>query len=201
MTTRFVLKDALQQEIDREAKSLREEARRKGEEVLEEARLRRETMKREAAQQLEQEVEIRSRRTLAKTRLEGRNALLQVKKRAIDRAFDEAGQSLTALAAARSDRYRELILALFQRARALLPKGPLRVRAGTAEAELLGPALKGRDIEVILEQGRHGILLETSDGRIRCDDSFQALLDRTRPEREAELEAILFEEDYEAGQG
>ncbi|MEJ2698909.1 MAG: hypothetical protein P8Z70_04520 [Desulfuromonadales bacterium] len=75
----------------------------------------------------------------------------------------------------------------------------LRVRAGEDEAECLIRAAEEAKVELVVEKGRHGMLLETLDSRMRCDYSFEALLGRIRAGREADLEKILFGEKNEPG--
>jgi vacuolar-type H+-ATPase subunit E/Vma4 len=198
MAPRFVLKTALHQEIEREAENILESARGEGERLLEDARFRREKMIREAKIKLEKDLEIRCRRALSKSRLEGRNALLEVKRREVDRVFEEVRRKLLDLPDKDSEGYGKILSALFRAGRETLPEGPLRIRSGKTEAELLGRALKREDVEFVIEDGLAGIILETADGRVRCDDSLDPLLNRIRTEREAEIEKILFEDADEA---
>lgn len=201
MATRFVLKNALQQEIDREVEGIRQAADREAERVLEEARLQRKRMRKDAEEKAEREVEIRRRRTLSKTRLEGRNALLEIKREEIDDVFAEVRRALASLPTEAPQRYAEIVAALFRAGRAVLPEGPLRVRGGEAAAQALSPLLVEEAVDWVVEEELCGIILETPDGRLRCDDTLDALLQRIREEREAELEAMLFEEEHEPGHG
>jgi len=199
MTVRFDLKNALEDEIDRDVERIRESARSEGERLSEGARSRRERLLREAEERFEKEAELHRRRVLAKTRLEGQNALLAVKRREVDGVFEELGGRLATLAEKEPQRYADILVALFEAGRTVLPEGPLRLRAGKAEARLLKPALQAEEVEIVIEGTLGGIILETPDGRVRCDDTPAALLGRLRAEREAELERILFEEDHEPG--
>ena len=49
----------------------------------------------------------------------------------------------------------------------------------------------------MVEGNPSGIILETPDGRNRCDNTLVTLLGRLRAGREAEMEKILFEEGNE----
>jgi vacuolar-type H+-ATPase subunit E/Vma4 len=201
MTSRFVLKTALQQEIEREAEDILEAARGEGERLLEDARNRREEILRDAKIKLERELEIRRRRVLSRSRLVGRNTLLEVKRREVDRVFEEVRRKLLAMAEEDPEEYGTILSALFRAARETLPEGPLRVRSGKTEKDLIGQAVGGKDVEFVVEEGLAGMILETGDGRVRCDDSLDALLHRIRSEREAEIERILFEDADETGPG
>ncbi len=192
MTSRFVLKTAVEKEIERDASKILDSAREEGEELLREARSRRERMLREAAERLERDLAVRRHRTLAKTRLDGRNALLEVKRREVDRVFEEVRQILLAMPEEDPKRYGQILSVLFRAGRSVLPKGPLRVRAGENEEEALTRATRDEEVEIVVEKGRHGMVLETPDGRKRCDLSFEDLPRRIRAGREAELEKILF---------
>ncbi len=180
MTVRFDLKNALEDEIERDVERIRESARSEGERLLEEARSRREHLSREAEERFEKEAELRRRRVLAKTRLEGRNALLAVKRREVDGVFEELGRRLATLAEKEPQRYADILVALFEAGRTVLPQGLLRLRAGKTEARLLKPKLKADEVEIVIEGTLSGIILETPDGRIRCDNT-PAVASRATP--------------------
>lgn len=186
-------KDELLAEIDQEVEQILTAARHDGEALLADARRRREAMGRDALGRLEEELAVTRRRTLARAELEGRNALLRLKREAIDRVFAEVRKALARMATEEPARYLDLLEAIFRSCRRLLPPGPVRVRIGPGQqglCERLGCAHEG--IETVAAPDLRGMILETADGRLHCDGSIEGLLKSLRQEREAEIEGLLF---------
>jgi vacuolar-type H+-ATPase subunit E/Vma4 len=188
------LKGELEREIDREVEAILARARREGETLLADARLRREKLLSESRARLEQDLAARRRRAFSRAEMEGRNALLRLRRELVDRALAEAHRQAEAMAGERPERYAELLRSLLGAARRLLPPGPLRVRLGDGEGMLPARLQAEGAVEVSIEEGWLGLVAESADGTLRCDCSLETLLARLRSEREAEIEALLFEE-------
>lgn len=186
-------KAELLDEIDLEVEQILTDARRDADALLADARRRRDAMEREALRRLEDELAVSRRRALARAELEGRYALLRLKREAIDRLFADARKELARMATEEPGRYLDLLEAIFRSCRRLLPPGPVRVRIGPGQEGLCERLdCKNEDIETVADPDLRGMILETADGRLHCDGSIEGLLKSLRQEREAEIEGLLF---------
>jgi vacuolar-type H+-ATPase subunit E/Vma4 len=190
-------KDELLAEIEQEVEQVLAAGRRDAEALLADARRRREAMEREALRRLEEELAATRRRSLARAELEGRNALLRLKRAAVDGVFAAASKELARMATAEPERYLDLLEAIFRTCRRLLPAGPVRVRIGSGLQGLCARLGCSGDVEAVADADLQGIVLETADGRLHCDGSIEGLLKSLRQEREAEIEGRLFGDDHE----
>ena len=199
MNRPFVLRNELQREIDQEVEKLLSRARRQGEALLAETARQNEAATRTAAEELARELAARRRRALQKAEMAGRNSQLRIRREEIEGTLVLARERLLTMEKEQADRFGELLAALFADARPLLPPGAVRVRTGSAA---LGERLAGvQGVTVTMEPDLHGLVLESDDGRVRCDLSVDALLEGLGAEREAQLAALLFEEDDERAGG
>lgn len=185
------LREELSREIDREVGEVLSRARREGEALLREARLRGEEERREASERLESEVAARRRRALARAELEGENALRRLRKEEMDRVFALAGERLERMDAEDPEGYARLLEHLYRSCRPSLPPGEARVRVGAGGRDL-SRRLSGEGDRWEVEEGLAGIVLESPDGRLRCDATFPVLLQNLRRDRGAEIEKLLF---------
>lgn len=196
MVQKFVLKNALSREIDQETETVLDRARQERERILEDARREADRRRRKARELLDRDLRIRRRRALARAQMEGRNALLDRKKREVNEVFEQARRRLLAMEKEEPERFGELLWNYFDLGRAQLPDEPLRVRLGP-QSDVMEDRLRHREkVEVLLEDGLHGMILETADGRVRCDCRLETLLARLQEDREAEIEGILFGEEH-----
>jgi vacuolar-type H+-ATPase subunit E/Vma4 len=199
MTHPFILRDELQREIDQEVEEVLARARRKGESLLAETVRQNEAAARTAAEELAQELAAQRRRALQKAEMAGRNSQLRIRREEIEGTLALVRERLLSIEKEQADRFGELLARLFAEARDLLPPGAVRVRTGSAA---LGERLAGEQgVAVALEPDLHGLVLESGDGRVRCDLSVEALLEALGAEREAELAALLFRDDDERAGG
>ncbi len=188
------LKEALLREIDAEVEKTLSDAWRDAEALVAEARRRSEAAERDTLRRLDEELELTRRRALARADLEGRNDLLRLKREETDRAFVAVRTELARMEAEEPERYLALLEAIFRTCRRLLPPGPVRLRAGRGKEALCDRLGCENGIEAVFDPGLRGMVLETADGRLHCDGSVESLLKSLRQEREAEIEAILFED-------
>jgi vacuolar-type H+-ATPase subunit E/Vma4 len=185
-------KDVLLQEIEEEVEQVLTTARSDAEALLADARRRREVMEADALRRLEDELVVTRRRAVARAELAGRNALLRLKREAIDRVFAEARKELARMSTEDPDRYLDLLAAIFRSCRRLLPPGRVRVRVGLGQEGLCERLGCTDEVETVVDPDLHGMVLETEDGRLHCDGSLEGLLRSLRQEREAEIEGLLF---------
>ena len=186
------LKDELLSEIDAEVEQTLARARQDAEAVVTEARRRRESREREGLSRLEDELNVSRRRALARAELDGRNALLRLKREETDRAFAAAREDLVQMESADPDRYTDLLERIFRSCRRMLPPGPVRARIGRGK-EALRERLAGEEgVEAVSDPDLNGVILESADGRLHCDGSIEGLLGSLRRDRAAEIEGILF---------
>jgi vacuolar-type H+-ATPase subunit E/Vma4 len=191
------LKDELLREIDAEIEQTLARAREDAEAIVAEARRRRETAEREGLRRLEDELGVARRRALARAELDGRNALLRMKREETDRAFAAAREKLTRMEADDPDRYVALLERIFRSCRRLLPSGPVRVRIGRGKEALRERLAREEGVEAVSDPDLRGVILESADGHLHCDGSLEGLLGSLRQERAAEIEGILFGEGDE----
>lgn len=187
----FKLKDELLREIDAEVEQTLARAREDAEAIITEARRRRETREREGLGRLEDELNVSRRRALARAELDGRNALLRLKREETERAFAAAKEHLARMEADDPDRYLALLESIFRSCRRLLPPGPVRVRIGRGKEALRERLAREEGVEAVSDPDLRGIILESVDGRLHCDGSLEGLLSSLRQEKAAEIEGIL----------
>ncbi len=192
MPLESTLRDELQKEIEAEVDAIRRRAREQGEALEAEAGRWARERAAEEARRLDEECELRTRRTLARIDQEQRNALLRLRHQELDRVFQLAAERLARMQDTDPESYGELMARVFENCRKLLPEEPLLVRLGPG-LENLGERLAAReDMTVATERQLFGLLVEVEQGRLHCDGTIPRLLQRLRQEREAELEAVLF---------
>jgi vacuolar-type H+-ATPase subunit E/Vma4 len=195
-----LLKEELLREIEGEVEEILARARRSADEALADARRRRENRERLGREQLEEELAVRRRRALARAELEGRHALLRLRREETDRAFQLAREWLAQMEEEDPDRYVELLVRVFRSCRRLLPPGPVGVRIGPPNEALRERLAREEGVDAEIDPDLHGVILESADRRLHCDGSLKGLLARLRQERAAEIEEILFG-DGDGGEG
>jgi vacuolar-type H+-ATPase subunit E/Vma4 len=192
MPLETIFRDELQKEIEMEVDAIRRRAQEQGEALEAEAgRWAREWVA-EEARRLDEECELRTRRTLARIDQEQRNALLRLRQQEVDRVFQLAAERLVEMQTADPESYGELMAKVFENCLKLLPEEPLLVRLGPG-LENLGKRLAASEGVTVAADGQiFGLLVEVEQGRLHCDGTIPRLLQRLRREREAELEVVLF---------
>ncbi len=192
-----VLKKELLREIAGEVEDVLAQARSKGESLLQDAEILRNNRLSAERETLAKEMERRRSKATSQTLMEKRNALLTLRKNELDEVFREARKRLVVMAAEEPERFGELLWALFEAGQDLLPEGTMGVRLGEG-GERIAPRLhKQGEVALVIEKGWQGLIIESGDGRVRCDYSFEVLLGRCRSELQAEIEGIVFEEERE----
>jgi vacuolar-type H+-ATPase subunit E/Vma4 len=197
LTMPLKLKDELLSEIDEEIEQTLARARQDAEAIITEARRRRESREREGLSRLEDELNVSRRRALARAELDGRNALLRLKREETDRAFASAREDLARMESGDTDRYTILLERIFRSCRRMLPPGPVRARIGRGKEALRDRLAREEGVEAISDPDLRGVILESADGRLHCDGSIEGLLGSLRRDKAAEIEGILFGESDE----
>jgi V/A-type H+/Na+-transporting ATPase subunit E len=142
----------------------------------------------------------RAARLLAMADAEGRKEWLQARDALIREAIDRARAQIANFAD--SPDAPRVLRDMVAEALAVLPDGPLRVRAPAEYAPLLEEALHptasdGRS-QLVLESDPvpgGGVIVETADGRLRFDNSFEARLRRQEDQLRHDLGELLFSDD------
>lgn len=201
MMSESPLREELDREIDREVEEVLARARRQAEALLSDARLQQKQRLEQAGERLRQDLADRRRRALSRAELEGRNRLLQLRRELIDRLMAAARERYLGLARERPERLAELFWSYYLDGRRQLPEGTLRVRIGREGESVRDRLAKEKGVEVVADERLHGLLMENAAGSIRCDYSLDAMLQRLRAEREADIESLLFEENHGRGKG
>ncbi len=193
------LEEELIRDIQEEAAAVRERARRQGEQILAEARRQAEEDFAAARARLDENLARQHRRAILREELAAHNRLRQVQMEEIEAVFDRAGELVEVLHSEDPERFDALLRRLFTAARALLPEGPLRVHLGGASDDLRRRLSAEMAVEV--GEGPLGVIVESTDGRLRCDNSIAAVLGRLRRERAADIGALIFGEGDERPKG
>ena len=189
------LEEELIRDIREEVAAVRERARRQGEQIVAEARRQGDEDFAAARARLEEDLARQHRRAILREELIARNRQRQGKMEEIEAVFDRAEEMLEILRSEDPEGFDVLLWRLFSAARALLPEGPLRVHLGGA-SDGLGRRFSAEMAGEVAE-GPLGVIVESLDGRLRCDNSIAAVLERLRRERAAEVGALLFGENDE----
>lgn len=188
-----ILSKELLLEIDHEAKSILARAREKADELMQDAQSLLQKRNREAQKVLAREMARRRARALSLAGMEERNALLSLRQEETDGVVKAAQQRLIEISAAEPERFAELLWTFFSAGRDLLGESPLRVRIGVGGERVSARIEQAGGEEVGLEKDWHGLIVESIDGRVRCDYTLAVVMARCRAERGAEIEEILFE--------
>ncbi len=180
--------EVAQLEADTEARIRRKQAaaQAEAERVLSEARAEGEARGRR-----------RAARRLATADAEGRKEWLQARDALIREAIDRARAQIAGFAD--SPDAVGILRRLIAEAVAVLPAGPLRIRAPAEYAPRLAEALRGiaeaDRLQPVLEADSvpgGGVIVETEDGRLRFDNSFEARLRRQQDQLRHDLGELLF---------
>jgi vacuolar-type H+-ATPase subunit E/Vma4 len=200
MTRKYALTDELTRDVDREIEEILARAQTEGEAIIAAAQAESERLRAKTAADLDRRLASERSRALAMAKVEGRNRLLETRKREIDAVLEEVRRRLLAMEKEQPERFDELMYGLFAGGRGLLPPGKIRVTAGAGRKNLQ-KRLAGESevVEIVEREDLHGIIMESANGRVRCDLSLDALLFRLRADREAELAVFLFEGKDEQG--
>ncbi len=197
MTKSDDLHEELKREFEAEARDIKARERQRGQAIVEDARRQADENEETRRAQVERELEIERRRALSRARLEERNALLTTRREAIDAVIDGVRDKLQEMSSDNPERYGELLLTFFAAGRKLLPGKKIRVRLGPDAESCRQRLEKESGVEVVSDEEITGLILESADGRQRCDFSRERLLSQLRRDREAAIAEMLFEEDHD----
>ncbi|CAB50669.1 V-type ATP synthase subunit E [Pyrococcus abyssi] len=189
------------QEINREAERKIEyilnEAREEAEKIKEEAKRRAESKAEWILRRAKTQAELEKQRIIANARLEVRRKRLAVQEEIIRNVLDEVRKRLQEMP---EEEYFESIKALLKEAVEELKEGKVRVYSNERTLALISSRIEEiRDYlgSISIEIGSAistmgGVIVETEDGRIRIDNTFEARMERFEGEIRAKIAKVLF---------
>ncbi|AFL95137.1 V-type ATP synthase subunit E [Thermococcus cleftensis] len=194
------------QEINREAEQkiqyILSEAREEAEQIKEEARKRAEARAEWIMRKAQTQAEIERQRIIANARLEVRKKRLQVQEELIQEVISALRERLAELP---EEEYFPMLIDLAVGAVKELGSESFVLRSNEKTLELLSNRLDefrkalaerlGKDVEVALGepvQTIGGLIVETPDGSVRVDNTFEARIERFEGELRAEIAKALF---------
>ncbi|MDK2869935.1 MAG: V/A-type H+/Na+-transporting ATPase subunit [Pyrococcus sp.] len=189
------------QEINREAeqkiKYILEEARKEAEKIKEEARKRGESRAEWILRKAKTQAELEKQRIIATARLEVRRKKLSVQEEYISRVLKEVTSKLSNLS---EEEYLETVLALLKEAIKELEVKEIRVYSNEKTLALISSRIEEirRELgDVSIEIGSPiqtigGVVVETKDGNMRVDNTFEARMARFESELRSKIAEILF---------
>jgi vacuolar-type H+-ATPase subunit E/Vma4 len=177
--SRAVLRDARS-----EAEQLQSDAKTKADEILQRAKEQADLQSKEILQHARSEAERLRGQVVASAQLKARTMQLEAREKLLDKVFDAAREKLSSVQK-RSD-YDQIAAQLLREALIQLKADHAEVRADEATMK----ALKTQTLEQIskelnahitmgknLESG-HGVVVDTSDGRLHYDNTLETRLSR-----------------------
>jgi len=194
------------EEINREAeqkiKYLLDEAQKQAEEIKREAEDRGKAKAEWILRKAETQAEIEKQRIVASARLESRKKKLEIQEELIKEVFQELRDRLSSLP---DDEYIDTIKALLLESLRELEADSVVLRSDEKTLALIKEKSRsikayitrnlGRKVEMELGEPIHtmgGVLVESADGRIRVDNTFEARISRLESELRARIAKALF---------
>ncbi|NJE03942.1 V-type ATP synthase subunit E [Thermococcus sp. MV11] len=194
------------QEINREAEQkiqyILSEAREEAEQIKEEARKRAEARAEWIMRKAQTQAEIERQRIIANAKLEVRKKRLQVQEELIQEVISALRERLAELP---EEEYFPMLIDLAVGAVKELGSESFVLRSNEKTLELLSNRLDefrkalaerlGKEVEVALGepvQTIGGLIVETPDGSVRVDNTFEARIERFEGELRAEIAKALF---------
>jgi len=193
--------DLIIQEINREAERkiqyILSEAQREAEKLKEEAKKRAEAKAEWILRKAKTQAEMERRRIVANARLEVRKKKLALQEEYIERALEETRNRLANLP---EGEYFETLVKLTAEAVEELGVDKVVVRSNERTLRLLAERLTEfreavGNVEVIIGepiQTIGGVIVESADGRVRVDNTFEARMERFESELRATIARALF---------
>jgi len=194
------------QEINREAEQkiqyILREAQEEAEKIKAEARKRAEAKAEWILRKAQTQAEIERQRIIANARLEVRKKRLQVQEELIQEVIKALRERLAELP---EDEYFAMIIDLAASAIKELGSESVVVRSNERTLKMLSKKLDefktalseklGRDVEVTIGEPIStigGVVVETPDGSVRVDNTFESRIERFEGELRAEIAKALF---------
>lgn len=194
------------EEINREAeqkiKYLLDEAREQAEKIRQEAEERGKVRAEWILRKAETQAEIEKQRIVASARLEARKKKLETQEKLINEVFQGLKDRLASLP---DEEYLETVKALLLESLKELDVDSVVLRSNERTLGLIkenSRSIKayitknlGRKVEIELGepiQTMGGILVESADGRVRVDNTFEARIERLESELRARIAKALF---------
>ncbi|AEC51749.1 V-type ATP synthase subunit E [Pyrococcus sp. NA2] len=189
------------QEINREAERKIEyilnEARKEAEKIKEEAKRKAESRAEWIIRRAKTQAELEKQRIIANARLEIRRKRLAVQEEIISKVLEEVRKRLENMS---EDEYFESVKALLKEAVSELNERKVRVMSNEKTLSLIGARIEEIKAElgdVSIELGEviktiGGVVVETEDGRIRIDNTFEARMERLEGEIRSTIAKVLF---------
>jgi V/A-type H+-transporting ATPase subunit E len=194
------LRQAILNQARQQARQLLREAQSEVQGVERRAREKAEEIRQEILVQGRHETTLEKQRQISAARLEVHREELSRREDQITGVFAAANERLEQVR--HSDAYPQILQRLTVEAAAALGGGELRVAANREDAELLTGGFLARAARELEEESsltrrpgfleaRAGVLVETADGHMRFDNTFDARLDRFRDQLRARVYGIL----------
>jgi len=194
------------QEINREAEQkiqyILSEAREEAEKLKEEAKKRAEAKAEWILRKAKTQAEIERQRIIANARLEVRKRKLAVQEELIERVIEAMKERLAELP---DEEYFPILVELTTKAVEELGVDGVVIRSNERTLKLIVERLSefkeklketlGREVEVTIGepiQTLGGVLVESSDGSVRVDNTFEARIERFESELRATIAKALF---------
>ncbi len=194
------------QEINREAEQkiqyILSEAQKEAERIKEEARKRAEARAEWILRKAQTQAETEKQRIIANARLEVRKKRLEVQEELIQEVITALRERLAELS---EEEYFPMLIDLTVKALEELGGEACLVRSNEKTLKLLESKLEefrksvaarlGRDVEISLGEPIStigGVIVETPDGSVRVDNTFEARIERFESELRAEIAKALF---------
>ncbi|AFK21932.1 V-type ATP synthase subunit E [Pyrococcus sp. ST04] len=189
------------QEINREAeqkiKYILEEAKKEAEKIKEEARKKAESRAEWILRKAKTQAELEKQRIIANARLEVRRKKLAVQEEYITKVIEEAKRRLAEMP---EDEYFETIKTLLKDAISELGEKRVRVTSNEKTLSLIASRIeeiKAEIGDVAIELGNPidtigGVIVESEDGSIRIDNTFESRMERLENEIRAKVAKVLF---------
>jgi V/A-type H+-transporting ATPase subunit E len=194
------------QEINREAEQkigyILSEAQREAERLKEEAKKRAEAKAEWILRKAKTQAEIEKQRIIANAKLEVRKRKLAVQEELISQVIESLKERLANLP---EDEYFPMLVELTVKAVEELGVDKVVVRSNERTLKLIVERLTefreklkealGKDVEVIIGepvQTIGGVIVESADGKVRVDNTFEARIERFESELRATIAKALF---------
>ncbi|BAA31105.1 V-type ATP synthase subunit E [Pyrococcus horikoshii] len=187
----------INKEAERKIEYILNEARQQAEKIKEEARRNAEAKAEWIIRRAKTQAELEKQRIIANARLEVRRKRLAIQEEIISSVLEEVKRRLETMS---EDEYFESVKALLKEAIKELNEKKVRVMSNEKTLGLIASRIeeiKSELGDVSIELGETvdtmgGVIVETEDGRIRIDNTFEARMERFEGEIRSTIAKVLF---------
>lgn len=187
------IKKEIMAEAEAESAKLLEDAKKRAAEMKQEARKKAGTGAKSIEERSKKDAELEQHRILSLARLEAHNSKLETRDELIKSVLDDTSKNLTGLRKSGKARYEKALKALIGEATEELGKSNLTLILSKDDSELGKKLAKeysatiGAPAEI-----SGGVIVETKDGSLRVDNSFEQRFERGMDALRNEIASILF---------